>query len=270
MNQPTSTPQTSRTDATFELPVRGNRKLAALVRAINADAELRQLWRCANINAVERSGISDHGEIHIRIVANAALRLLRLLMDGGVEPSVVTHHGLTGDDAEVIVALAAALHDVGIGVHREHHESHSLILAYPKARSLLASIYEEPDLTVLTMEVLHAVIAHRAGTRCLTVEAGALKVADALDMTVGRSRIPFEAGQVNIHSVSAQAIRDVKIVAGKNRPVELQIFMEESAGIFQIDDLLKKKLTNSSLASHVEVVAHIHGAEGETTEYYRL
>jgi len=31
-----------------------------------------------------------------------------------VEPSVVTHHGLTGEDAELIVVLAACLHDTGI------------------------------------------------------------------------------------------------------------------------------------------------------------
>ncbi len=69
---------------------------------INADRELFQIWKCANVNAVDRSGISDHGEVHIRIVANAALRIVRLLVKGGVEPSVVTHHGLTNEDAEVM------------------------------------------------------------------------------------------------------------------------------------------------------------------------
>ena len=41
-----------------------------------------------------------------------------------------------------------------------------------------------------------------------------LKVADTTDMTEGRSRIPFQAGQLNIHSISALAVKDVKIEKG--------------------------------------------------------
>jgi len=82
----------------FKIPLRKNKKLRTLVDRINADQELFQLWKCANVNAVDRSGISDHGEVHIRIVANAALRIIRLLAESGVNPSVVTHHGLTGED----------------------------------------------------------------------------------------------------------------------------------------------------------------------------
>ena len=79
----------------FKIPLRNNKKLQVLLNRINADRELFQIWKCANVNAVDRSGINDHGEVHIRIVANAALRIVRLLVKGGVEPSVVTHHGLT-------------------------------------------------------------------------------------------------------------------------------------------------------------------------------
>jgi len=245
----------------LKIPTRHNAKLQQLAERINADAELLQLWKCANINAVDRSGISDHGEVHIQIVANAALRILRLLIEANVEPSVVTNYELTTEDAEVIVVLAACLHDVGIAIHRDDHERYSLILAYPKARQLLAGIYEEPELTMMAAEVLHAVIAHSWDARCLTIEAGVLKVADALDMTSGRSRIPFEAGQVNIHSVSALAVESVSIGKGTKRPVRIAITMSNSAGIFQVDQLLKRKLRNSSLVPYVEVVAHI---EGET------
>ncbi len=94
----------------FSIPTRKNTKLKKLLARINEDAELLQLWKCANVNAVDRGGISDHGEIHIRIVSNAALRILRLLVKGGVEPSVVKDHGMEIEDAEVIVVLAACLH----------------------------------------------------------------------------------------------------------------------------------------------------------------
>lgn len=38
----------------FEVPTRHNKKLQQLVDRINADVELKQLWKCANVNAVDR------------------------------------------------------------------------------------------------------------------------------------------------------------------------------------------------------------------------
>lgn len=257
--------------APFRVPARHNHKLSRLLDAINADGELRQLWRCANVNAVDRSGISDHGEIHIRIVANAALKILRLLVEAGVTPGVVKDYGLTAEDAEVVIVLAACLHDVGIALHRHAHEHYSLVLAYPKARQLLSALYDDPALTTMVAEVLHAVVAHRWDETCLTMEAGVIKVADALDITQGRSRIPFEAGQVNIHSVSARAIDAVSITRGAERPVRVEIKMSNSAGIFQVDELLKRKLKNSTLAPYVEVVACIEGeTERRLIEVYTI
>ena len=115
----------------LHVPSKKNTKLQKLLARIDDDEELLQLWKCANVNAVDRSGISDHGEIHIRIVSNAALRILRLLVKAGIETSVVKDYGLQTEDAEVIVVLAACLHDIGIAVHRNDHEKYSLFLAYP-------------------------------------------------------------------------------------------------------------------------------------------
>ncbi|MCP4683018.1 MAG: HD domain-containing protein, partial [Desulfobacterales bacterium] len=206
---------------TIKIPIRKNRKLEKLLTHINENKELIQLWKCANVNAVDRSGINDHGEVHIRIVANAALKILRLLVKGGVTPSAVQDHDLNMEDSEVIVVLAACLHDIGISAHRDDHERYSLFLAYPKSRELLDGIYEDPALTTIASEVMQAIIAHNAKETCLTIEAGVLKVADALDMTGGRSRIPVEAGKVNIHSVAAQAVQSVDIERGEDRPVKL-------------------------------------------------
>jgi metal-dependent HD superfamily phosphatase/phosphodiesterase len=243
----------------FHIPTKNNSKLKRLIERILENEELLQLWKCANVNAVDRSGINDHGEIHIRIVANAALRILRLLTKGGVTPSVVKNYGLEEYDAEVVVVLAACLHDIGISVHRNDHERYSLILAYPICRELLEGIYEEPSLTIMASEVMHAITAHNAKETCLTIEAGVLKVADALDMKEGRSRIPFEAGKVNIHSISAKAVDEVDIVSGEERPVKLVITLANSSGIFQVDELLRHKLQNSSIADYVEVTAKIEG-----------
>lgn len=241
----------------MKVSTKGNRQLQELLLAINTDQELAQLWEAANYNAVHRLGMSDHGPVHIQIVANACVKILRLLVEAGVQPAIVADHKLTPEDAEVVVVSAACLHDIGMAVHRDNHESYSLILGYPKARQLLGGLYAEPVLTTMVSEVLHAVIAHRWDVRPLTLEAGVLKVADALDMTQGRTRIPFEAGEVNIHSVSAQAVESVKIEKGADHPVRIDITLNNSAGIFQVDELLKRKLANSTLSPYVEVVAHL-------------
>jgi len=255
----------------LNVPSRHNEKLAQLLARINEDVELQQLWKCANINAVDRSSMSDHGQVHIQIAANAALKMLRLLADAGVETSVVKDYGLTYEDAEVIVVLAACLHDVGMAVHRQDHEVYSLTLAAPKARELLTGIYQEPELTIMVSEVLHAVIAHRWDVPCNTIEAGIIKVADALDMTQGRSRIPFEAGQTNIHSISAMAIDSVALEKGETVPIRVVITMNNSAGIFQVDELLKRKLRNSTIAPYVQVVARIEGeTEKRLLEFYSI
>ena len=255
----------------LSVPARHNSKLKQLMERINQDVELQQLWRCANINTVDRSGISDHGEVHVRIVANAALKMLRLLADAGVEMSVVTHYGLTQEDAEVIVVLGACLHDLGIAIHRDNHEEYSLFLGWTKAGELLDGLYDVAQRTIMVAETLHAIDAHSWETRCLTVEAGILKVADALDITEGRSRIPFEAGAMNIHAVSAAAIDAVSISKGDEVPIRIEIVMSNSAGIFQVDELLKRKLRHSTIAPYVQVVARIEGeTEKRLLELYTI
>ncbi len=253
------------------VPCRHNPTLAAVLRRVNEDIELHTLWKCANVNAVDRLGISDHGRVHVQIVANVGLKMLRLLVDGGISPSIAGNHGLTVLDAEVVVVLAALLHDVGISVHRDDHEYYSLFIASAKLTHLLESVYDVEARTVVWSEVMHAIIAHARDAHPLTVEAGVLKVADALDMAKGRSRIPFEAGKVNIHSLSAAAIERIIIGRGETKPVRVEAIMSNSAGIFQLDELLKGKLMNSGLMKHVEVMARIDGqAESRLLAEYRI
>jgi len=248
-------------DEILSLPARHNPTLQRVVQAVNADVDLHAIWRCQNVTAVDRLGMSDHGPVHMHIVANSALRLLRLLVKRGIVPSAVAQHQLTDEDAEVIVVLAALLHDSGMSIQRAEHEQFSLIVALPKLMELLQDIYAPATRRVVVSEVLHAIIAHRAGGQPLTLEAGVVRVADALDMAKGRSRIPFAAGHVDIHSVSAAAIDAVQIGPGEQKPVRIGIKMNNAAGLFQLDALLKEKLQGSGLESAIEIVADI---EGET------
>jgi len=255
----------------INVPVRGNRKLRTILERVNADDQLKGWWHVANVNAVARMEINDHSWVHVQIVTNIALKLLRQLTKHGVEPGLVRDFGLDQDDAEVVVVLAALLHCVGMSIHRHGHEDFSLFLSEPKLRELLSGLYSEPDLTVVTSEVLQAIISHRADGQPLTTEAGILRVADALDMAKGRSRIPFEKGSVSMHSLSAAAIEDVTISDGEERPIRIEIRMNNSAGIFQVDGLLKAKLRGSGLEPYVEVVAHIDTeTERRLVPMYRL
>jgi metal-dependent HD superfamily phosphatase/phosphodiesterase len=259
-------------DTPFELhlPVRHNPKLQEAIARINAHKELQALWRVVNVTAVDRLHMSDHGPVHVQIIANIALKLLRLLIERGVQPSVVSDYGLQNEEAEIVVVLASLLHDIGMSIHRDDHERYSLFLAAPLIKELLAGLYEAPVRTVLLSEILHAIIAHRSGGRPLTLEAGVVRVADALDMAKGRSRIPFEAGALNIHSVSAAAIENLDIERGEEKPVRLRVQMNNSAGIFQLDQLLKDKLQGSGLEPFVEVEAHIEGEEKKLVRQYRF
>jgi hypothetical protein len=232
--------------------------LEQFLEAVNGDEQVRAWWYMAQVHA-ERLAMSDHSWVHTQIVLNIALRLLRLLVKAGVEPAVVADHGMSPRDAEVVVAGGALLHDVGMSIHRADHEAYSLFLASGALERLLAESYREPKRTIVAAEILHAIIGHRRRGEPYTLEAGVVRVADALDMAQGRTRIPLEAGQEGIHSISAAAVDEVRIEAGQERPVRIEIELNNSAGIFQVDDLLATKIRDTPLEGRVEVAAKIEG-----------
>ncbi|MEY2442168.1 MAG: uncharacterized protein QOJ46_1594 [bacterium] len=243
-------------DARVHAPARGNRRLQALLDAVDADLQIKAWWHAAGVNA-ERLHMSDHSWVHIQIVLNMALRLSRLLFARGVQPSIVVDHGLQVRDAEVVIAGAALLHCVGMSIHRIDHEAYSLFMTADKLGGLLEPIYDEPERSIVVAETMHAIISHRSKGAPFTIEGAILRVADALDMARGRSRVPFEAGHTNIHSLSAYAIEEVKIGAGDDKAVRVEIAMSNSAGIFQVDEGLGTKLRGTPLEQHIEVVARI-------------
>jgi uncharacterized protein len=240
----------------IRVPTRGNRSLERFLDAANADDQLKAWWHVAQVNA-NRLGMSDHSWIHIQIVVNIALRLFRLLHRRGVEPDTVRVHGLRAQDAEVVIAAGCLLHDSGMSIHRTDHEAYGLFLAADKLGHLLDGVYDEPERSVIAAETMHAIIAHRRRGDPFTIEAGIVRVADALDMAQGRSRLPFESGRPNIHSLSAAAIERVQIEPGEEKAVRIEIDMNNSAGVFQIDELLATKLRGSGLEDQIEVIARI-------------
>jgi metal-dependent HD superfamily phosphatase/phosphodiesterase len=243
----------------FNIPCRDNAKLRQLVDEIKEDVRLWTFWKCANVMAIDRMGYTDHGPTHVRMVANSALKLLRILIDRKVVPSVVKNYKMKNEDAEVIVVLGSIFHDLGMIVSRDGHDQVSALLSIEFLEKHLQAIYTEEERAVITSEVLHAVVAHERHIKPLTVEAGIVSVADALDMEEGRARIPFQAGKVGIHSVSALSIQRVEIQEGKEKPITIKITMSSSAGVFQIDQLLKPRIENSGLRDYIYVIAEVTG-----------
>src|SRR5205807_901446 len=201
--------------------------------------------------------------VRIQVVLVIGVRLGRLLFRRGVSPSVAVDYGLTDRDAEVVIAAGCLFHCVGMAIHREDHERFSLFLTADRLGELLSAAYDEPERTIIAAEALHAIIGHRREGAPFTVEAGIVRVADALDMARGRSRVPFEAGHRNIHSLSAYAIQDVTIGPGEERAVKVEIAMSNSAGIFQVDELLATKLRGSGIEQYVEVIASVEAEHEE-------
>ena len=255
------TPAEAVRDMLIKVPARSNRIMREVVDRVNHDDSIKALWHAANVNAVARMQINDHSWVHIQIVTNIGLKLLRELRRAGVEPGMVTDYSMTHEDAEVVVALGCLTHCLGMAIHRNGHEEMSLFLAADRLPGLLDGLYEEPERTIVVAEVLQTIISHRSDGRPLSVEAGIVRVADALDMAKGRSRIPFESGRVSIHSLSAAAIEEVVIQSGGDGKVLVEIEMNNSAGLYQVDNLLRSKLHGSGLESHIEVAAML---EGET------
>ena len=243
----------------FNIPFRGNVKLKRVMGVIKADKKLHSYWKCSNVMAIDRMGYTDHGPTHVKIVANLALKLLRILVDKDVTPSIVKNYGMQNDDAEVVVVLGSIFHDLGMVVTRADHEKYSVLLAREFIERCLAPVYSEEDRAVICSEVLHAIVTHEQPNKPLTIEAGIVSIADALDMEAGRARIPFKAGKIDIHAVSALSIEKIEIIEDAKKPITIKIKMSNSAGVFQIDELLKPRIENSGLKEYIHVIAEITG-----------
>lgn len=252
------------------LPEHAHPSLHAVVSRLAADGVVPHWWTLADRNSL-RAGVNDHGPTHVKIVVNLALKLQRLLAEAGVAMAVERDHGLGEGEAQTVVLLAAMLHDLGMNVHRDGHEAHSLFMAHEYLMDALTDLFPPAVRVTVVCEALHAIIAHSSHNRCLTPEAGIVKLADALDMTRWRSRQIIKAGRVSIHSLSAAAIDKVVVERGKVKPVGIEILMNSSAGIFQVDSLLKHKLLKSGIQDYIEVSAHIEGpARREHLPVYNL
>ncbi|MFB6283344.1 MAG: HD domain-containing protein [Halobacteria archaeon] len=235
-----------------------------ILREVRNDEEVQAYLEAQNVNAVERLQYNDHGAKHVSIVRERALEMMDLL-DGYVDWGVGDHDNAFGyEEAKVVVGLAATLHDIGHVVHRDGHVEYSVQIAAEVVDRLLSPHYDVDGRVALKGEVLHAILCHHVEEDPLTPEAGIVRVADALDMESGRSRLPYTKGERSIDTVSSQSVKRVRVTDGSEEydvPVLVKIELVNSAGVYQIDHLLKRKLKGSGIEQYFKIVAVNEGQD---------
>ncbi len=236
--------------------------VAETYRLLEDDVETQTCLKMANVMAVNRMGYNDHGPVHSRIVAGSALEIFRILEDK-VDMSIVKDGIGTIEDSQLVVLCGSYLHDIGNAIHRTEHYIHGCEIAKSILDRLLPQIYQQdPERMIrIRQEILHCIFAHDEDVNCLSTEAGIAKIADGTDMAEGRARIPYKLGKVDIHSMSAMAVKKVELEEGNDRPVTINIHMTNPAGIFQIEEVLMRKIKTSGIEDYVQVIALINGKE---------
>jgi len=230
--------------------------LEQALRLLEKSSEVQSYLAMANVMAVQRLLYNDHGPVHSRIVAGAALEMLDILLEDGFVPSIVKDGVGDEEDARLVVMMGAYLHDIGNAVHRSYHHISGVALASRFLPRLLRKIYSEPSKVYkLTSEILHCILSHDEEVVALSMEAGITKVADGIDMAEGRARMPYKQGKYDIHALSALSIRRVEVTRGESekRPIRITVDMDNEAGVFQVEEVLGKKIKSSSISHLVEV-----------------
>lgn len=234
--------------------------------AMFRDNVLQALQEYANGVSIARLGMNDHGPVHMRIATHNAIQIFHLLVAAGIQPNLVKESCGSTDDALIAVMAGSCLHDLGMSIGRDHHELMSVVLAQPHITRLLSEFYHNPGhLEIMRSLITECIAGHMATQKISSLEAGIVLVADGCDMIGGRARIPMKIAKQahvgDIHRYSAASITDVEIVKGEEKPVRIVVSMSESAGFFQIENVLMPKITASPAKQHLELVASCEGME---------
>ena len=191
---------------------RSSRRLLA---AANASDKLKARWHGQQVTA-ERLGMSDHSWVHLQIVLNSALRIFRLLHRAGLKSAIEPDYAMSPHDAEVVIAgaLPAARprhvdpprrpRDVQPVPRRRHPRR--------PARGRLRGA--RADRSSPPRSCTRSSATARAGARSRSRPAWCAWPTRSTWSTAARAsrsrrRLP------NIHSLSAAAIDEVRIVPGR-------------------------------------------------------
>jgi len=238
-----------------------------LVNYLFADDELQEFQEYSNNVSIKRLGYNDHGPVHMRQVVGNAIKMLNILHRAGIKTSLEEEEIGTFEDSLCAVILAGLMHDLGMAISRQKHESMSVLLAQPIIDRALKHIYPN-DLhkrTVIKCLTTEAIVGHMSSTKINSIEAGIILIADGCDMTKGRARIPLQINTQprvgDIHKYSANAINRISIQEGEKKPIRIDIEMSGDVGFFQIEEVLLTKIDSSPAKIFVELYAGVTGQE---------
>lgn len=239
----------------IEKQIRKDEKILKAYDLLESDVETQCYLQMANIMAVNRLRYNDHGPVHSRIVGGTALEIFDILKNH-IKLGVVKEGIGDESDSRLVSFYGAYLHDIGNSVHRKSHHINGCILAGPILKRLLGKIYgvKTEKTFKLKQEILQSIFSHDDEIKCLSAEGGISKIADGCDMAGGRARIPYKLGKADIHSLSALSITKVEIEPGTEKPLLIKVHMNNFAGIFQIEEVLMKKIETSGLMDKVKIL----------------
>ena len=234
-----------------------------------ADEEIQAIQDYANNVSIVRLGFNDHGPVHMRTVCRNALKMLKILHLAGIKTSLEREEAGTFTDSVTAIVLASFMHDFGMTIGRQDHELYSGILAFNMIERILQEVLPGKDnlnrRIVIRSMALEGILGHMGTRKIHSIEAGLILIADGCDMTKGRARIPMEmnfkptAG--DIHKYSANSIEKVKILAGDEKPIKIEVHMSADVGFFQIEEVLLQKINCSPSKSFIELYAGVDGQE---------
>ena len=242
-------------------------KTEKIAELLLQDDEVQAMQEYANEVSIVRLKYNDHGPVHMRTVALNSLIMMELLRTAEIKTTLEKEEAGEFEDSLSAVLLGSFLHDMGMGVGRQDHELHSVYMSYPIISKILAKAYNDSiQKQVMIRSLAIEAISGHMGTRSIhSLEAGIVQVADGCDMKKGRARIPLiVAGGPrvgDIHQYSAQAIEELVIEAGKEKPISIRIDMSSEVGLFQVEEVLINKIASGTAKSYIELYAILNGGE---------
>lgn len=221
----------------------------------------RKLTEMANVVAVGRWRYNDHGPVHSKIVTRNSIKIAEILRNKGIKMSYEIEKKGRFEDSLAILILSSMFHDVGNCITREFHEIFSVILSRNIIRDILENFYDIKEIIEMESYIFEGIAGHMGRFKPTSLEGRIVAIADGLDMEEGRARIPYKLGKPDIHKFSALAIEKVRILSGSRKPLKIEIHMSESAGTFQIEEVLMPKIKGTEFEDYIEIYAIIRGKE---------
>jgi hypothetical protein len=238
------------------------KKCLRLLNIIEKDEEVYNLLEQANKVMVVRMGFNDHGRVHSKIVALSALKIYSILEKKKIFGNIILEEIGNAEDVRMALLLGSYIHDIGNSISRDDHEILGVILA----RSIITRMLRRADpdanmgkITRMRSIIFEEILCHLGKYRSTSLESKIVATADGTDMTKGRARIPYKLSKPDIHKFSALAIENVSICEGKKKPVRIVVEMNDTTGIFQVEEQLLQKTTYVDFRDYIEVIVRIKG-----------